>query len=108
MAASDRLRESIVDRIAAQWIALGGQLSGSSEETVVDLEGLIAITAALTKGEPRVRGVALDWCIGFGAVINSSRLKRVASEIGVDLDHLGEFGGAVTSGGGPRWSSPHR
>ena len=54
MSRSDSLREAIIDRVAAQWIALGGQLVGDPDETVIDIEALVAVTSDVADAEPRV------------------------------------------------------
>lgn len=103
MSRSNSLREAIIDRVAAQWIALGGQLVGDPDETVIDIEALVAVTSDVADAEPRVADVALDWCITYGQAINVSRLKNVAVEIGVDSARLGIFAGTLAAAGGPRW-----
>lgn len=100
---SDSLRSAIAERIAAGWIALGGQLVGAPDGTTLDLEALIAATAQVEDGAVRVREVALDWCIGHGRIVNGSRLRSVAAEIGSDQARLGNFAATVAASGGPRW-----
>ena len=97
------LREAIIDRVASQWIALGCQLVGEPDETVIDLEALVAVTSELADVESRVTDVALDWCIAYGQAINVSRLKNVAAEIPVEETRLGTFAGTLAAAGGPRW-----
>ena len=99
----DSLRGATRDRLAAQWIALGGQLAGDPDRTLIDLEALIVITAELAMDEARVREVALDWCLDQGRLINGSRLRTVAAELDVDPAALGTFAGTVAASGGPRW-----
>jgi hypothetical protein len=103
MPSSDSLREAAVDRVAAQWIALGCQLAGGAETAVVDLEALVAITAEIGESSPRVYVAALDWCVAYGQAVNSARLKNVAAGIGVRATALAELAGAVRAAGGPRW-----
>lgn len=111
MSPSDSLRGAVAERIAAQWIALGCQLVGPPDRTVIDLEALVAATAEADTLDARVREVALDWCIGQGRVINGSRLKTVATEIAGPGGRLGVFAATVAAGGGPRWpvatAGPH-
>lgn len=102
MQASDSLRSTAVDRIAAQWIALGGQLVGDPEESVVDLEAIIAVTPELAGTDDRVLGVALDWCVANGGAVNEARLRRVISEIGTSHT-FAAFAAAVAAAGGPVW-----
>jgi len=108
MHGSDRLRDALTDRIAAQWIALGVSLVGPPDETLIDLEALIAATALFGRDESRIVEGALDWCIRYGTAVSAGRLKVVAAEIDQDLTALGEFAGLVAGGGGPRWPVPGR
>lgn len=103
MRLSDSLRTAIVDRVAAQWIALGCQLVGEADRTVVDPEALVAITSEVGETEPRVYEAALDWCIMHGRAVNTSRLKAVAAELDVAAERLGAFGGTIAAARGPRW-----
>jgi hypothetical protein len=103
MSPSDNLRAAIVNRLAAQWIALGGQLVGDPDRTVIDIEALVAATTEMDQADARVREVALDWCIVYGRAVNGSRLKTVAAEIAVDEARLGAFAATVAASGGPRW-----
>ena len=104
MPRSSSLREAVVDRLAAQWIALGCQLSGPPETDVVDLEATIAATAVLDRAEDsRVREAGVDWGVAFGHAINTSRLKSVAREMEVRDDDLARFAADVAASGGPSW-----
>lgn len=104
MERSSILTVAIDDRIAAQWIALGAQLEGIDDRTAIDLDALVAATAARDNIDTRVRGVAVDWCVRYGTGINTSRLRRIARESRTDDAALARFGGEVASAGGPRWS----
>jgi hypothetical protein len=103
MSPSDSLCGAMAERLAAQWIALGCQLVGEPDRTVVDLEALVAATAEADSLDARVREVALDWCIAHGRVVNGSRLKSVAAELGGGETRLGVFAATVAASGGPRW-----
>ena len=103
MRASTSLRRASIDRIAAGWIALGGQLEGDPDATVVDPEALIAATAELASDEDRILGVALDWCVSYGGAVNSSRLRRIARAMDATVA-LASFAVAVSASGGPKWS----
>jgi hypothetical protein len=104
MPRSSSLGEAIVDRLAAQWIALGCQLAGPPETDVVDLEAAIAATAVLDRAEDaRVREAGVDWGVAFGQAVNTSRLKTVAREMDVHDDDLSRFAADVAASGGPRW-----
>ena len=103
MSPSNNLSAAIVNRLAAQWIALGGQLVGDPDRTVIDIEALVAATTDMDEAGTRVREVALDWCIVHGRTVNGSRLKTVAAEMAVDKARLGAFAATVAASGGPRW-----
>jgi len=104
MLASTSLRRASIDRIAASWIALGGQLEGDPDATVIDPEALIAATAELAGNEERILGVALDWCVAYGDAVNSSRLRRIARAMNVTTA-LPSFAAALSAAGGPTWSA---
>jgi hypothetical protein len=93
----------LLDRIAAQWIALGVSLAGTPDETLIDLEAVIAVTAQFGRDESRIYEGALDWCARYGMAINVTRLKAVADEIAVDPVALGTFAALVAGAGGPHW-----
>ncbi len=97
------LQAAIAERIAAGWIAFGAQLAGIDDLTPIDPDALVAATAADDGGDPRVRDVAIDWCVRYGTIINTGRLRRVAREMEVDPGALARFGGEVHAAGGPRW-----
>jgi hypothetical protein len=103
MTSPSALDASIDDRIAAQWIALGGQLDGIADHTAIDLEALVAITADREHVEARVREVAVDWGAAHGRAISVHRLRAVARELGVDEARLSDFAGDVAAAGGPKW-----
>ena len=73
------LREAAVDRLAAQWTALGGQLASRSERSVVDPEALLVATSRLGGDDPRVYEIAVAWCVAFGAP--STSLASGASRV---------------------------
>ncbi len=98
----DSLRAAVRDRLAAQWVALGGQLDTRPESGVVDLEALVAATARQGPTEARVAEVAIAWCARFGSVINVARLRRVADELGA-TESIGPLATAVHIAGGPSW-----
>lgn len=103
MSPTSRLRRALVDRAAAQWIALGVALAGPEDETIVDLEALIALTAEVGGDDPRVREGAIDWCAAYGEAVHTGRMRVVAAEMGVPADRLGPFAAQVADAGGPRW-----
>jgi hypothetical protein len=103
MSNADELETAAHRRIAAQWVAFGGQLSDIDERTPVDIEALLAVTASHLVKDPRIVDVGVDWSVAHGQAVNGSRLRRVATEIGVPDDDLARFGGLVRAAGGPRW-----
>lgn len=103
MPLSDSLREALVQRAWAQWIALGVSALGPAEQQVIDPEALVTLTAELKDTDARLRDTSTDWCIAYGRYINATRLRRVAEEIGSGTEAMGEYAGTVAAGGGPRW-----
>lgn len=103
MRSADKLRTALADRVSASWIALGGQLEGPPERTVIDIEALIAATARLgERVDSRTREVALGWCVRYGAIVSGTRLTRVAQEIGAAAE-ASLLASVVAASGGPRW-----
>lgn len=103
MSSSDSLRSAVVDRVAAQWTALGVTLASPSDSTLIDLEALVAVTAELGELDARVLDGAMDWCVRYGQFINIGRLRTVAAEMKGDPDRLGSFAATVAGAGGPSW-----
>ncbi|HUG29213.1 MAG TPA: helix-turn-helix domain-containing protein [Candidatus Limnocylindria bacterium] len=77
--------------------------AAEQDESVVDPEALIALTAELGDADARLRDVSTDWCVTYGRYVNGSRLKRVASELGSPGDAIGEYVATVAGAGGPTW-----
>ena len=100
------LRASLLDRLAAQWIALGVTLTGRPDEDLIDIEALVALTAELGQEDARVYEGAVDWCTSYGAAVNVGRLRTVAAEMAIDVARLGTFAALLSSAGGPRWPFP--
>ncbi len=71
--------------------------------TVVDPEALIVATVQLARGDDRILGVALDWCVAYGEAVNSSRLRRIARSMDASAA-LASFAATVRRSGGPTWS----
>jgi hypothetical protein len=97
------LQNALLNRAWVQWIALGADAVGESDDAVVDPEALIALTAELGDAEPRLRDVSTDWCIAYGRYVNGSRLKQVARELGTPPEAIGEYVATVSAAGGPSW-----
>ena len=68
---------------AMQWSALGVALQAPREQTVVDLEALVGLTAAVGASDARVWDGAIAWCGRYGRFVNSARLKGVVVEMGI-------------------------
>jgi hypothetical protein len=101
---ANRLRPALVDRAAMQWSALGVALQAPREPTVVDLEALIGLTAAVGAADARVWDGAIAWCGRYGRFVNSARLKGVVVEMGIAGDDLAAFATAARRAGAPPWS----
>ncbi len=97
------LQRALLDRAWIQWIALGVDAVGESDDAVVDPEALIALTAELGDADARLRDVSTDWCVAYGRYVNGSRLKQVARELGTPPEAIGEYVATVAAAGGPSW-----
>lgn len=97
------LRQALLSRAWAQWIALGVEAGGEADTAVVDPEALVALTAELGDADARLRDVSTDWCVTYGRYMNGSRLRQVSRELGTPKDAIGEYVATVASAGGPRW-----
>ncbi len=100
---SSELQSALLNRAWIQWIALGVDAVGESDDAVVDPEGLIALTAELGDADARLRDVSTDWCVAYGRYINGARLKQVVGELGTPLEAIGEYVATVAAAGGPAW-----
>lgn len=100
---SDSLRDALVQRAWAQWIALGVSAVGPAEENVIDPEALVSLTADLGDADARLRDTSIDWCIAYGRYVNTTRLRRVLDEVGTGAQAIGEYAATVAAAGGPRW-----
>lgn len=97
------LRQALLSRAWAQWIALGVDAVGEADTAVVDPEALIALTAELGDADARLRDVSTDWCVTYGRYVNGSRLRQVSRELGTPSESVGEYVATIASAGGPRW-----
>ena len=97
------LQRALLDRAWIQWIALGVDAVGESDDAVVDPEALIALTAELGDADARLRDVSTDWCVAYGRYVNGARLKQVVRELGTPLEAIGEYVATVAAAGGPAW-----
>jgi DNA-binding transcriptional ArsR family regulator len=97
------LQTALLDRAWIQWIALGVDAVGESDDAVVDPEGLIALTAELGDADARLRDVSTDWCVSHGRYVNGARLKQVVRELRTPPEAIGEYVATVAVAGGPAW-----
>lgn len=97
------LRMALVDRAWIQWIAIGVDAVGQSDDAVVDPEALIAVTAELGDADARLRDLSTDWCVSYGRYVNGSRLKQVVRELRTPPDSIGQYVATITAAGGPTW-----
>lgn len=94
---------ALLNRAWIQWIALGVDAVGERDDTVVDPEALIAVTAELGDVDARLRDLSTDWCVAYGRYVNGSRLKQVVRELGTPPEAIGEYVATVAAAGGPTW-----
>jgi len=97
------LQRALLDRAWIQWIALGVDAVGDSDNLVVDPEALIALTAELGDADARLRDMSTDWCVAYGRYINVARLKQVVRELRTPPEVIGEYVATVAASGGPAW-----
>ncbi len=97
------LQRALLDGAWIQWIALGVDAVGESDDAVVDPEALIALTAELGDADARLRDVSTDWCVAYGRYVNGARLKQVVRELGTPPEAIGEYVATVAASGGPAW-----
>lgn len=97
------LQSALLNRAWIQWIALGVDALGESDDAVVDPEALIALTAELGHADARLRDVSTDWCVAYGRYVNGARLKQVTRELGTPREAIGEYVATVATAGGPAW-----
>jgi len=97
------LQRALLDGAWIQWIALGVDAVGESDDAVVDPEALIALTAELGDADARLRDVSTDWCVAYGRYVNGARLKQVVRELGTPPEAIGEYVATVAAAGGPAW-----
>lgn len=100
---SSALQSALLNRAWIQWIALGLDAVGESDEAVVDPEALIALTAELGDADARLRDVSTDWCVAYGRYVNGSRLRQVVREFRTPPEAIGEYVATVAAAGGPAW-----
>ncbi len=97
------LQGVLLGRAWIQWAALGVDATVERDDSVVDPEALIALTAELGDADARLRDLSTDWCVDFGRYVNGSRLKQVARELGTPTGAIGEYVATVAAAGGPAW-----
>ncbi len=86
-----------------QWRALGVALEAPREESVVDLEALIGLTAVVASADARIVEGALAWCGRHGGFVNSARLVRVVAEMRIEDRQMADFATAARRAGAPAW-----
>ena len=88
----NNIENGILDLVWSLWSELGVRgVRRSHRQWAIDLEALIAFTAALGDLDPRLRDEATDWCIEHNKWISSTRLKKIINEDYADTDEIGEF-----------------
>ena len=97
------LQSALLNRAWIQWVALGVEAVGESDDAVVDPEALIALTAELGDADARLRDLSTDWCVAYGRYVNGSRLKQVTRELGTPPEAIGEYVATVAAAAGPTW-----
>jgi len=89
---NETIEAGILDLAWSLWTELGVQgVRRRHEGWAIDIESLIAFTAALGDLDPRLRDEATDWCIANHRYISSSRLKTVVASLSEYAAFIGEF-----------------
>lgn len=84
---SRSLTETFVDLLWSLWAELGvASVIRRHEDTFVDPEPLIIVTALAAGWEPRLRDESIDWSIRYGDHISKSRLKNLLADHGLSKD----------------------
>lgn len=83
MAARTEIEAALIDRLWAQWTAIGVDAHAPAEIDTVDPEALIAATSFVGDADVRLLEVALGWTAAYGDFLNTARLKKIGRELGV-------------------------
>lgn len=83
MATRSEIHGALIDRLWAQWTAVGVDAHGPAEIDTVDPEALIAATSFVGESDIRLLEAALGWTSAYGDFVNTARLKKVGRELGV-------------------------
>ncbi|OGQ89895.1 MAG: hypothetical protein A2289_09280 [Deltaproteobacteria bacterium RIFOXYA12_FULL_58_15] len=90
------LQRAIVDWLWSSWSELGIPGARHHKNVVVDPEPLIAWTPHLAAREPRLLGLAFDWCAANTDRIAKMRLPALAALMPADaVEALARFNGAL-------------
>lgn len=74
----DRLRGAILDLLWSQWTELGVAGTRGTEATVIDPEALLMASLTFARYDPRLFDEMLDWLKLNGAMLDVTRLRRLA------------------------------
>ncbi len=106
MATYSDLRDVVVDLLWSQWHELGvsSTVSRRHGDDCIDLEALIAFTAAHGDLDPRLRDESIDWVLRYGIYISKARLKNVLASQGLLEDaRVREYAATANAHGGVGW-----
>ena len=99
----DSLQAALIQLAWRQWTALGASGRIEPDRRPVDPEALIVMTARLGTVDARLRGVAVDWCLAAGHLVNEARLVALVAEMGGLGPDVANFLAIVRAAGGPSW-----
>jgi hypothetical protein len=85
---NDRLLQSVLDLLWAQWTAIGVAGVRASRASVVDPEALVVATAEFGRWDARLFDEMLDWLVVNAARVDLVRLKRLVASAPVDTRRL--------------------
>lgn len=85
---SDRLLQSALDLLWAQWTAIGVACARASRASIVDPEALVVATAEFGRWDARLFDEMLDWLVVNAARVDLVRLKRLIASAPADTRRL--------------------
>ena len=83
-------REAVLALLWGQWTELGVAGTRRASSAIIDPEALLLSTLSFSRYDPRLFDELLDWLVRFGAVLDVSRLRRLAKPLGSDAKRLAQ------------------
>jgi DNA-binding transcriptional ArsR family regulator len=104
---SDGIREHILDLTWSLWAELGvSSWTRRHQQWAIDPEPLILFTAHISESDRRLRDEALDWCIGYGTYVSTTRLRNLVKHAPPERQTaFARFAATVNAHSDHRWPS---